>query len=59
MGEVFEFLGLPAYENAEYKKYNPGSYDPVNDSMGSTLSDFFKPYNKMLEELLDKQFNWQ
>ena len=56
--QVLEFLDLPEYQLPEYQNANPGSYQPVSDSMREWLSDYFRPYNQQLEEYLGTKFDW-
>lgn len=59
MKETFEFLGLSNHRLGEYPRFKPGSYKPISDELHQRLSNFFKPYNKKLEEYLDREFNWE
>mgnify|MGYP000496966459 CR=1 FL=1 len=54
---ITSFLNLPFYEDFrfEFKKSN---YPPMNPETRSRLLDFFRPYNRQLEELLDSPFDW-
>ena len=58
MEKVFTFLGLPAQKIAQYPKVNAGSYCSVDSELRKTLSAYFQPYNKLLEEYLNIYFNW-
>ena len=58
MKQVFEFLGLPEYQLAKYKKLNSGSYAPISDLLRRRLSEYFQPHNQRLEEYLGMKFNW-
>ncbi|NES05441.1 MAG: tetratricopeptide repeat protein [Okeania sp. SIO2F4] len=58
MKQVFEFLGLPEYQLAKYKKLNSGSYAPISDLLRQKLSEYFQPHNQRLEEYLGMKFNW-
>ncbi|MEG4168347.1 MULTISPECIES: sulfotransferase, partial [unclassified Microcoleus] len=57
--QVLEFLDLPEYQLSQYQNANPGSYQPVNESVRDRLSDYFRPYNQELEEYLARQFDWE
>ena len=59
VSQVLEFLDLPEYQLPEYQNANPGSYQPINESVRDCLSDYFKPYNQELEEYLGRQFDWE
>ncbi len=57
--QVLEFLDLPEYQLPEYQNANPGSYQPISDSMRDRLSDYFRPYNQELEDYLRRKFDWE
>lgn len=57
--QVLEFLDLPEYQLPEYQNANPGSYQPISDSVRDWLSDYFTPYSQELEEYLGRRFNWE
>ncbi|MEZ2252436.1 tetratricopeptide repeat protein [Microcoleus sp.] len=57
--QVLDFLDLPEYQLPEYQNANPGSYQPISDSVRDWLSDYFRPYNQELEEYLGRKFNWE
>ncbi|MCY7382712.1 MAG: tetratricopeptide repeat protein [Microcoleus sp. CAN_BIN18] len=59
VSQVLEFLDLPEYQLPEYQNANPGSYQPINESVRDCLSDYFKPYNQELEEYLGRKFDWE
>ncbi|PPT08393.1 putative deacetylase sulfotransferase [Geitlerinema sp. FC II] len=56
--DVDNFLGIPVSTLSSYKKHNAGSYSPIDPGDRKYLSDFYKFYNKELEELLGIQLNW-
>ncbi|EGK89477.1 tetratricopeptide repeat protein [Microcoleus vaginatus PCC 9802] len=56
--QVLEFLDLPEYQLSDYQNANPGSYQPVNQSVRDWLRDYFRPYNQQLEEYLGTKFDW-
>ncbi len=57
--QVLAFLDLPEYQLSEYQNANPGSYQPISDSVRDWLNDYFKPYNQELEEYLGRKFDWE
>lgn len=59
MQQVFDFLEIPYYQAAEYKKYMVGSYKPIGDNLRRQLSEFFIPHNQKLENYLGRKFNWE
>ncbi len=58
MEQVFKFLGLPNCPLENYPKVNAGSYNQVDLSLRKTLSEYFAPYNRQLEEYLNMDFGW-
>ncbi|MGK7897594.1 MAG: tetratricopeptide repeat protein [Xenococcus sp. (in: cyanobacteria)] len=59
MEQVFSFLGLPVHKIDQYPKINAGFYSSVDPDLRKTLSEYFQPYNKLLEEYLNCNFHWQ
>lgn len=59
MQQVFQFLGLPDCFLDNYPKVNAGSYSQVDSGLRKTLSDYFTPHNRQLEEYLGVKFHWQ
>lgn len=55
---VQSFLGLPGWENIDYRNINPGNYPPMNSVMRARLQKFYAPYNHMLYEMLGRNFDW-
>ncbi|MGD1902155.1 MAG: sulfotransferase domain-containing protein [Geitlerinemataceae cyanobacterium] len=53
-----DFLGLPHVPLNSYRAYNAGTYPATESRVRQQLADFFAPYNRELEELLDRQFGW-
>jgi hypothetical protein len=58
LNRIFQFLGLPEYRLPEYVNYNPGRYASVDDRIYKRLSDFYRPHNQRLEEMLGMKFDW-
>jgi hypothetical protein len=60
LSKIFKFLGLPDYKIKNLKSKNVGNYkDSMEKSTRQELSNFFRPYNKRLYNLLGKDFNWE
>jgi tetratricopeptide (TPR) repeat protein len=59
MKQVFDFLGIPNQQLKEYAKVNVGSYQKAEPAIRQQLSEYFKSYNRQLEEFLDLEFNWE
>lgn len=58
MDKVFDFLGLPNNQLAEYPIYTAGNYASIDNELTTKLSNFFQPHNQKLEEYLGIKFNW-
>ena len=56
LGQVQDFLGLPRQSLAHYPKYNTGAYPPSDDKIRDMLTEFYKPYNQDLNEVLGEVF---
>jgi hypothetical protein len=56
--EVFRFLGLPEYEIKNTDKVNVAKYEKMKLETREKLVEFFRPYNKKLFGLLNRQFDW-
>ena len=60
MSRVFNFLGLPAYEQIQYPQKNKGSYSSnINEEILMRLQEFYRPHNQRLEELMGCKFDWE
>ena len=56
--KVEDFLGLPHWNPGEITKYNVGRYSKLDDSLKQEFSEYFKPYNEDLYDLLGERFDW-
>ncbi len=59
MEQVFQFLKLPNCSLDSYAKVNAGAYTQADSGLRKTLSKYFAPYNRQLEDYLDLEFNWK
>ena len=57
--QTIKFLGLPKHELNSFKSYRMRKYPPLNGTIRKQLSDYFKPYNEKLYELLGRDFKWE
>ena len=55
---VCAFLGLPQHELDEYPRYRVGSYSPMPAETRAMLTDYFRPHNERLRELVGIDFGW-
>ena len=60
MNTICDFLRTEKFESLDLNvfKFNGEYYDPINEDVICYLKEFYKPYNKMLEEHLNRKFNW-
>ncbi|MBP7928418.1 MAG: sulfotransferase domain-containing protein [Acidimicrobiia bacterium] len=59
MSAVFEFLGLPALETADYPRFNARTYEEPTDEIELWLSDQFRQSDQHLEELVGMALPWR
>ena len=59
VAQVFEFLGLPAYQLEEYEHHNYGGGQRPEAGVQRELIETFAPYNEELFKLLGRRFDWQ
>ena len=58
--KCFDFLGVNSYRGEiDYFNVNPGYYPPISSSLRDTLANFFNPYNRKLEKLVEMRLNWK
>jgi hypothetical protein len=58
LSSTLQFLGLPLWEPQEYRKFNEGSYPPMDTATRRRLRDYFEPQNERLYESLGVSFQW-
>lgn len=57
--QVLEYLELPDWSPAKYRKYNYNRYSQTLDpSTRKDLIEYFRPHNQRLYELLQTDFGW-
>ena len=56
--KVFEFLNVPDFKIKDIEKKNVRKYDKMLPETRKLLIEYYKPYNKKLEEFLNMKFNW-
>ena len=55
---TFEFLGVSNHPIKNLQKTNVGKYKNMNETTKKILTDFYKPYNEKLFELIGKRLEW-
>ncbi|MBO9997409.1 MAG: sulfotransferase domain-containing protein [Cyanobacteria bacterium SID2] len=58
LDRIWTFLDLPPHTLDVAEIRNSGEYPPIDDAVRRELSDFFRPYNRQLEDLLDRPTPW-
>jgi hypothetical protein len=56
--EVLKFLRLHPFELKKYEKIRKREYEKMNPDTRKKLSEYFKPHNQRLSELLEMEFDW-
>lgn len=56
--EMIDFLDLPAWELTTTRNANPRKYQPMNPETRERLTDYYRPYNHRLYNLLGQSFGW-
>lgn len=55
---LYQFLGLPDWEQSHYENANPGRYSSADAGVLRELAGYFRPYNKSLYEMIGMDFGW-
>lgn len=55
---TFQFLDLPNFTIQDTDKKNVREYDKMEPRIRNLLIDYYRPYNKKLEEFLEMRLNW-
>jgi len=58
MNSVYDFLELPKHKIMKSKKMKSMKYPKMEQKTKEIISEFYKPHNKKLFELIGKEFNW-
>ena len=56
--KIYEFLQIPERNIPNLKRQNVGKYPKMDNYTRLKLIEYYKPYNKKLEELLNRELNW-
>jgi len=59
MRQVYAFLGIPMWNLDKYKNVNPGDYPSAEAETLDYLSEYFRPHNEQLAELLGEDLYWK
>jgi hypothetical protein len=58
LNKVFSFLEIHPYSVQVRNASKHSQYEPMDPTLRKQLSDYFEPYNRQLEKLLGRTFNW-
>jgi hypothetical protein len=58
LAQVTEYLGLKSWDLKEYKKYHQSNYQPMDPTIRTRLSEYYRPFNQCLYDYLDKDLSW-
>jgi hypothetical protein len=58
VGQVFQFLDLPAWTSGTYRKYNLAHYADMEPATRERLAAFFLPHNQRLYKVGGMDFGW-
>ncbi len=56
---VFEFLGLPPYRPEQPARLNTAEYEAIPAETRAALTEYFRPHNERLYELVGVDFGWE
>jgi hypothetical protein len=59
LADVHEFLQLPDYEYDALPRLHAAHYDAIGPQERTTLSEYFRPHNERLYELVGSDFGWE
>ena len=59
MNEIFNFLGLENFNILDNSKKNKIMYEPMKEETRKELIEYFRPYNKKLYSMINRNFNWE
>ena len=61
LGKITDFLEIPRWrwDGAYFAAKNQGKYqNAMPDDVRTMLREFYRPYNRQLAALLDREFPW-
>ncbi len=59
LNRVYAFLGLSSFSVFVRDPHSKSDYPPMDPQMRKQLAEYFEPFNRQLEELLEVTFNWR
>ena len=55
---TLRFIGVEEIQLSKYHKANTGEYDLIDDVIKDQLSEYFRPHNQELYELINRDLGW-
>ena len=59
MARVHDFLGLPPHRYPDLEPLHTASYDAIPAEARTWLTEYFRPHNDRLYQLLGVDLGWQ
>jgi len=57
--QALDFLGLQKYELDSFKAHRMRKYSSIREKTREKLTEYFRPHNEQLYQLLDRNFDWK
>jgi hypothetical protein len=58
INEILSFLNPPPIDDLDISPKNTRSYDKIDEESRNLLTEFYRPYNEKLFQLLGYEINW-
>jgi hypothetical protein len=55
---ILRFVGLTGSSHIHYRPFNVGQYRKIDPNLRQVLTEFYKPFDLQLSELLGQDFSW-
>jgi hypothetical protein len=59
LDDVHAFLEIPSHAYADLKPLHTASYDALDPAVRAQLTDYFRPHNERLYELIGRDLGWE
>ena len=58
LNQALAFVGLPPAESVDLEARNTRRYPPISETTAAQLREYYEPWNRRLEALLDRAMGW-
>jgi len=58
LNQALAFVGLPPAESVNLEARNTRRYPPITAATAARLREYYEPWNRRLEALLDRPIGW-